>query len=119
MSRDVLTWARACEVCQRAKIGRHIKPPIKPIPVPATRFKHIHIDLVGPLPPSQENVYILTMMDRTTRWVEAIPLPDSRAKTVAVAFVIQWVSRFGVPGVVTTNWGVIFDRSGTSWRKWG
>ncbi|XP_055932014.1 uncharacterized protein K02A2.6-like [Argiope bruennichi] len=35
------------------------------------RFEHVHLDLVGPLPPSQGNYYCLTMIDRFTRWPEA------------------------------------------------
>lgn len=34
------------------------------------------------------------MIDRFTRWPEAIPLGDSKAETVAKAFYLNWVSRF-------------------------
>ncbi len=44
------------------------------IPVPHLRFAHIHVDLVGLLPPSHGHTYLFTVIDRTSWWPEAIPL---------------------------------------------
>ena len=69
----------------------------------------MHIDLIGPLPPSEGNLYCLTMIDKFTRWPEAIPLANMTVETVAKAFVTHWVARFGVPSKVTTDQGRQFD----------
>ena len=53
--------------------------------------------------------YLLTIVDRYTRWPEAIPLPNMQAATVASAFVSHWVARFGVPESVTTDCGGQFE----------
>ena len=66
LSRDVGVWARACLQCQRSKVQTHVKSSIPAISVPSRRFSHVHIDIVGPLPSSQDCSYILTMIDRTT-----------------------------------------------------
>lgn len=67
MQKDIAHWAKTCLACQRAKIHRHnIRNP-EHIPIPNDRFSHIHIDIVGPLPPSKGFRYCLTMIDRTTR----------------------------------------------------
>ena len=115
MRRDILRWARQCRACQASKTSRHTKPPVLPVPVPAARFSHVHIDLVGPFSPDRGFRYLLTMIDRTTRWPEAVPLPNTTADTVLQAFLDHWVSRFGVPHTVTTDRGAQFT-SGT-WRQ--
>ncbi len=72
-------WGRfvlASLFCQRGKVHKHVHLQPAEIPVPHRRFAHIHVDLVGPLPPSRGHTYLLTVIDRTSRWPEAIPLPS-------------------------------------------
>jgi hypothetical protein len=90
ISKDITSWTRACVKCQQSKVNSPIQPVLKP----AHRFNHVHIDLVGPLPPSEGYLYLLTCVNRYTRRPEAIPMPDISAETVARAFVtraVEWV----------------------------
>ncbi|GFW94236.1 transposon Tf2-11 polyprotein [Trichonephila clavipes] len=66
---------------------------------------HIHIDIVGPLPPSEGHHYLLTIIDRFSRWREAIPIPDMQAKTIFRAIFDACISRFGCPSVITSDQG--------------
>jgi hypothetical protein len=52
---------------------------------------------------------MLTIIDRTSRWPEAVPLTSITAERCADAFVEGWVARFGVPYTVTTNRGTQFS----------
>ena len=109
MRKDIGEWVRSCVPCQRAKVYRHTKAPVSSFSPPVHRFDHVYIDLVVSLPSSHGYTYLLTCVDRFTRWPEAIPLPDVHAATVAAAFVNIWVSRFGVPGTITTDRGGQFE----------
>ena len=41
--------------------------------------------------------------------MEAFPLPDAKAETVAAKFVIEFVFRFGVPGELHSDQGTNFE----------
>lgn len=109
ISKDCKLWASACAQCQRAKISRHIAAPLGDFNPPSARFSHVHADIVGPLPPSCGFRFLLTMIDRYTRWPEAIPLQSISAENVAQAFLTGWVARFGAPAHVTTDRGSQFQ----------
>ncbi len=61
--------------------------------MPHHRFTHIHVDLVGTLPPSRSHTYLFTVIDRTSWWPEAIPLTSITAADCARALFANWVSR--------------------------
>ena len=102
-------WAKSCSPCQKSKISTHIHSTVPSIPVPTRRFSHIHVDIVGPLPSSQGHSYLFTMIDRTTRWPEVVPLSSISAESCVLAFI--WISRFGIPAVLTSDRGSQFTSS--------
>ncbi|GFX64207.1 integrase catalytic domain-containing protein [Trichonephila clavipes] len=64
ISSDVAKWARHCLACQKSKIHRHTRSPLSSFQEPSQCFDHVHLDLIGPLPPSNGYTYCLTMIDR-------------------------------------------------------
>ena len=115
MKKDVRNWVRTCHACQTSKIGRHTKAPLVDLGLPDKRFGDIHVDLVGPLTTSEGNTYLLTIVDRFTRWPEAVPLPNSEAVTCVRALLHTWISRFGVPDSITSDQGRQFTSQ--LWRE--
>ena len=108
LRKDVKTWAGSCVACQRSKVHRHTKAPLAPFLVPERRFDHVNVDLVGPLPPSRGFTHLLTMVDRTTRWPEVIPLSSTTSAEVARAFIGSSVAHFGMPADLTSDRGPQF-----------
>ena len=108
LNRDVTQWARVCVACQRAKIHRHTHSGVDHIPVPDACFESIHVDLVGPFPPSQGHTHLLTVVDRFTRWPEAFPISDTSTRGVARTLIAGWISRFGTPAVLVSDRGPQF-----------
>ena len=66
----------------------------------------VALDLVGPLPETTEgNKWILVVGDYFTKWVEAYPLPDATAETVAGKMVEEYFCRFGIPTELHSDQG--------------
>ena len=107
MRADVSRWARECLSCQQAKVTKHVVPPIGEFAVPNRRFDHINVDIVT-LPQSNGFRYLLTAVDRFTRWPMAVPMRDMTTETVIDAFAFGWVQHLGVPTTITTDRGTQF-----------
>jgi len=106
--KDVRSWSRCCQSCQKSKVYRHTKSTIGDFPEPRRRFSHIHVDVVGPLPPSDGQRYIFTVVDRSTRWPEATPMEESTSSSCAKALLNSWIARFGIPEHITSDRGSTF-----------
>nr|VZI41386.1 unnamed protein product [Spirometra erinaceieuropaei] len=105
MDSDIALRTKQCLACQKNKVPRHTFSPQGSFAVPDVRFNHVHLDLIGPLPPSRGYTHILTAVDRFTRWPIVVPISDTSAENIAIVFLTHWISSFGVPATLTTHRG--------------
>ena len=115
LKKQVGIWAGQRTPCESSKVQTHTKFPLEQIPVPQHRFNHIHVDLVGPLPPSNGFTHLFTIVDRSSQWPEAIPLSDMSATSCAQALVNHWISQFSIPISMSSDRGSQFTSQ--LWRS--
>ena len=110
LRQDVIRFCRSCDVCQRTvKRGSVRKVPLGSMPLIDTPFKRVAVDIIGPIvPPSVAgHRYILTLVDYSTRYPEAVPLKKITTEAVAEAL-LDIYSRVGIPEEVLTDQGTQF-----------
>jgi hypothetical protein len=64
--------------------------------------------VVGPLQYSSGFNYIFTVIDRTSKWMEAITLSETSVAACTKALTFSWIYRFDVPERITSDRGLQF-----------
>ena len=107
MRQDIQAFCQSCPSCQKIKITSTKRPNPMSIPrLPSKPFEIVAIDIVGPLPSTENGKrYLLTVLDHLTRFCEAIPLRTQTAKEVGRTFVDQIVCRYGSPKCLISDRG--------------
>jgi transposase InsO family protein len=55
--------------------------------------------------------HLFTIIDRSSRWPEAIPVASTPTSACASALFHHWISHFGVPAAITSDHGAQFTSS--------
>lgn len=106
MAKDVEDFILACSLCQKNKVSKITKVPMKITTTSTKPWEKLFLDVVGPLPISiSHSEYILTFQDDLTKFSGAIAVPDQEAETIAELFVTEIICRFGAPSVILTDQG--------------
>ncbi len=63
---------------------------------------------MGPLQSMNNCSHIFTITDRTSKWMEVVPLVKTSAAACAKALTFSWISRFRVPKTITSDCGPQF-----------
>ena len=108
ITKDVKTYCRSCERCQKTAKTDHRLTPLQTIPTFTTPFKRVALDVVGPLPlTAHKNMFILTYIDMASRYPDAVPLRVTTSKAIAEA-VLQIFCRLSIPEEILTDRGPNF-----------
>ena len=99
MLQEIKDYCRACVRCAETSKRVINRPPPHPLQIADAPFSVIAIDFLRPInsPLIKGNSYIMVITDYLTKWVEAIPLQNQKAKTTSRALISHVVARHGPP----------------------
>ena len=104
VTKDIANYIKSCEICQK-HAKRKPKLPLGKMEMVKTPFEKVAIDIIGPLSETnKKNNYILTLVDFSTRWPDAVPLKSIKTENVAEAL-FDMFSRLGIPKVILSDNG--------------
>ena len=112
MDADVRAYLTQCVPCPQKKgpQKRH-RAPLQQCRVGAP-MERVAVDVLGPLTRTHNgNEYVLVVGDYFSKWMEAYPIEDQQAETVAAKLVQEFVCRFGVPLELHSDQGRNFESS--------
>ena len=110
--KDCQVICNRCVTCLKVKpLNRRSKIPMGHSERPIGPFTHLQIDFIGPLPPSGGYTYVLVIVDKFSRWVEAWPVKSATAKATAKILMRDIFPRWGIPLSIDSDQGTHFTGS--------
>ena len=107
MTSDIKEYIKSCYECQRR--GGPKENNQKRTIVPMDIFERWGIDIVGPLPQTEDGYrYIVVAMDYFSRWPEARPLTHANAGQVAKFIYEEIICRFSTSKILQCDRGTHF-----------
>jgi len=117
MRKDVFRFVQGCKKCQLAKSWKVHPMGIGKSPKVKGPWESLYVDLMGPYTrSSQQNRFLLVVVDNFTKWVEFFPLRNSTADKV-VQKLWEVCCKWGFPDSIVADNGVQFGRSDV-FKKW-
>ena len=104
--KDVRKEVNQCNVCAEIKPNLY-NPPIAQIIKATQPFERLSLDFKGPMPSATENRYLLTVVDKFSRFPFAFACANTDARTVIVCL-NQLFSMFGMPSYTHTDGAATF-----------
>ncbi len=109
MASDIQRWCDTCIVCATINQGKPGRTKLcRPEP-PKGPWELLQLDFIGPLPSAKGGYrYCLVIIDKFSKWVEAIPTRNNSANTVARVVAKQILPLWGAPIQIESDQGTYF-----------
>eukprot|EP01029_Cantina_marsupialis_P020598 TRINITY_DN483_c0_g1_i5.p1 TRINITY_DN483_c0_g1~~TRINITY_DN483_c0_g1_i5.p1 ORF type:complete len:1399 (+),score=352.20 TRINITY_DN483_c0_g1_i5:248-4444(+) len=110
MLRDIVKFILNCFACQKRKAGKTV---VSGTPLLSREVSEpnelVQIDFLGPFPLSHEgNVYILSMIDKFSKYCQLVPTKAADALGATFAFHSGWITNHGIPHELQSDRGPHF-----------
>eukprot|EP00731_Ephydatia_muelleri_P014191 Em0007g1501a len=103
-------WCKSCLTCATRKMTVPKRKAYLQSIQSGYPMQLVSIDILGPVPVTEEgNKYVLAAVDHFTRWVEAFPIRNQEATTVARKLVDELFCRFSPPEQLHSDQGRQFE----------
>ena len=104
--KDTIEFVQSCDICQRRMLRKQTAQ-LQDNIIPSFPMEVVGIDTVGPFVTSlNNNNYIVTVVDWYTSWVEAYPVPNKEAETIAKTLLGKFIPRHGCPRILISDRGL-------------
>ncbi len=109
MASDIQRWCDTCIVCATINQGKPGRTKLcRPEP-PKGPWELLQLDFIGPLTSAKGGYrYCLVIIDKFSKWVEAIPTRNNSANTVARVVANQILPLWGAPIQIESDQGTHF-----------
>ncbi|XP_053483833.1 protein NYNRIN-like [Ictalurus furcatus] len=100
----------ACAVCINHNVRKNLTTPLGHISPPTGPFRHLmmsHIDMGVDFQVDGKR-YLLVIVDRFSRWVEATATSEEDAESAAKFLCCEFIPRFGIPDFLSSDNGIHF-----------
>ncbi|XP_068236898.1 uncharacterized protein [Palaemon carinicauda] len=100
---DVEDWVHTCTSCLNSKAHQHTYFGVGTFHEPQWCFAHIRVDVVGRLPTLHGHCYLFTIINRSTRWPDAISMETATSASCISASLLCWMERFCIPRHINSD----------------
>lgn len=115
MTRDVATYVKNCDACQRNKPKSKTREPLHLTSIPTKPFDTIVVDTIGPFPRSNSNnQYAITIICNLTKYLVCIPIENKESSTIARNIFEKFILTYGPMRQIITDMGTEYKNQTTA-----
>ena len=106
--KETINYVQSCPVCARIKNPPATRADLKPILDFNKPFDKLAVDIIELSRTNSGNKYAVVFSDYLTKWVEAFPIKDMKAETIAKLLINEIICRHSAPSELLSDQGANF-----------
>jgi hypothetical protein len=103
-----MNYVKSCPVCAKIKDPPATRAHLEPITDFNKPFDKVAVDILELTRTNSGNKYVVVFTDYLTKWVEAFPIKNMTAETIAKIFINEIITRHSAPSELLIDQGANF-----------